>query len=159
MITAAEFHPHQCNVFVYSSSKGTIRLCDMRSSALCDRHSKCKCLPVGNSSFKPCIQTLECVQRLRVFLSCPPRLGPFVASLVPSVMGHCQEVLLPRDIRVGATVGLLCPESRCIVTGTWAGASRRHFPCDPSQPLGAVLDWQPVSGKSSTLLPSLDSPR
>nr|XP_019583832.1 PREDICTED: serine/threonine-protein phosphatase 2A 55 kDa regulatory subunit B delta isoform isoform X3 [Rhinolophus sinicus] len=40
VITAAEFHPHQCNVFVYSSSKGTIRLCDMRASALCDRHSK-----------------------------------------------------------------------------------------------------------------------
>nr|XP_023415596.1 serine/threonine-protein phosphatase 2A 55 kDa regulatory subunit B delta isoform isoform X3 [Loxodonta africana] len=40
VITAAGFHPHQCNVFVYSSSKGTIRLCDMRSSALCDRHSK-----------------------------------------------------------------------------------------------------------------------
>lgn len=44
VITAAEFHPHHCNVFVYSSSKGTIRLCDMRSSALCDRHSKCKWL-------------------------------------------------------------------------------------------------------------------
>lgn len=29
-----------CNTFVYSSSKGTIRLCDMRASALCDRHSK-----------------------------------------------------------------------------------------------------------------------
>ncbi|TRZ18954.1 hypothetical protein HGM15179_008149 [Zosterops borbonicus] len=40
VITAAEFHPHHCNVFVYSSSKGTIRLCDMRSSALCDQHSK-----------------------------------------------------------------------------------------------------------------------
>ncbi|KAI1236095.1 hypothetical protein IHE44_0001369 [Lamprotornis superbus] len=26
VITAAEFHPHHCNVFVYSSSKGTIRL-------------------------------------------------------------------------------------------------------------------------------------
>lgn len=40
VITAAEFHPTECNLFVYSSSKGTIRLCDMRSSALCDRHSK-----------------------------------------------------------------------------------------------------------------------
>ncbi|XP_069755070.1 serine/threonine-protein phosphatase 2A 55 kDa regulatory subunit B beta isoform isoform X2 [Narcine bancroftii] len=40
VITAAEFHPHQCNMFVYSSSKGTIRLCDMRASALCDKHSK-----------------------------------------------------------------------------------------------------------------------
>ncbi|PKU36232.1 serine threonine-protein phosphatase 2a 55 kda regulatory subunit b delta isoform [Limosa lapponica baueri] len=46
VITAAEFHPHHCNVFVYSSSKGTIRLCDMRSSALCDRHSKS--VPLGN---------------------------------------------------------------------------------------------------------------
>uniref|UniRef100_A0A8C2UTX8 Serine/threonine-protein phosphatase 2A 55 kDa regulatory subunit B n=1 Tax=Chinchilla lanigera TaxID=34839 RepID=A0A8C2UTX8_CHILA len=32
VIIAAEFHPHQCNVFVYSSSKGTIQLCDMSSS-------------------------------------------------------------------------------------------------------------------------------
>uniref|UniRef100_A0A7N6AD35 Serine/threonine-protein phosphatase 2A 55 kDa regulatory subunit B n=1 Tax=Anabas testudineus TaxID=64144 RepID=A0A7N6AD35_ANATE len=40
VITAAEFHPNQCNTFVYSSSKGTIRLCDMRASALCDKHAK-----------------------------------------------------------------------------------------------------------------------
>ncbi|RXM27107.1 Serine/threonine-protein phosphatase 2A 55 kDa regulatory subunit B delta isoform [Acipenser ruthenus] len=40
VITAAECHPNQCNVFVYSSSKGTIRLCDMRAAALCDRHTK-----------------------------------------------------------------------------------------------------------------------
>jgi len=40
VITAAEFHPVECNLFVYSSSKGTIRLCDMRAAALCDRHSK-----------------------------------------------------------------------------------------------------------------------
>ncbi|EHB03322.1 Serine/threonine-protein phosphatase 2A 55 kDa regulatory subunit B delta isoform [Heterocephalus glaber] len=39
VITAAKFHPHQCNVFVYSSSKGTIQLCDMHSSTLCNRHS------------------------------------------------------------------------------------------------------------------------
>lgn len=38
--TAAEFHPHQCKVFVYSSSKGTIGLCGMCSSALCDRHAE-----------------------------------------------------------------------------------------------------------------------
>lgn len=40
VITAAEFHPRDCNLFVYSSSKGTIRLCDMRSAALCDQHAK-----------------------------------------------------------------------------------------------------------------------
>lgn len=42
VITAAEFHPYECNLLVYSSSKGSIRLCDMRAAALCDRHSKCK---------------------------------------------------------------------------------------------------------------------
>ena len=42
VITAAEFHPTECNVLVYSSSKGSIRLCDMRSQALCDQHAKCK---------------------------------------------------------------------------------------------------------------------
>lgn len=40
VITAAEFHPIECSTFAYSSSKGTVRLCDMRQSALCDRHTK-----------------------------------------------------------------------------------------------------------------------
>jgi len=40
VITAAEFHPSHCNVFMYSSSKGTIKLADMRESALCDSHVK-----------------------------------------------------------------------------------------------------------------------
>ena len=42
VITAAEFHPKHCNVLAYSSSKGSIRLIDMRQSALCDGHSKSK---------------------------------------------------------------------------------------------------------------------
>lgn len=40
VITAAEFHPINCSQFVYSSSKGTIKLADMRESALCDQHAK-----------------------------------------------------------------------------------------------------------------------
>lgn len=40
VITSAEFHPYHCNTLAYSSSKGTIRLIDMRQSALCDRHCK-----------------------------------------------------------------------------------------------------------------------
>ncbi|CAO3636906.1 unnamed protein product [Mucor hiemalis] len=40
VITAAEFHPHQCNLFMYSSSKGTIKLADMRESALCDQNAR-----------------------------------------------------------------------------------------------------------------------
>ncbi|PKA55919.1 Serine/threonine protein phosphatase 2A 55 kDa regulatory subunit B beta isoform [Apostasia shenzhenica] len=40
VITSAEFHPLQCNTLAYSSSKGSIRLIDLRQSALCDYHSK-----------------------------------------------------------------------------------------------------------------------
>jgi serine/threonine-protein phosphatase 2A regulatory subunit B len=43
VITAAEFHPQSCNWFMYASSKGTIKLADMRESALCDQHAKRKC--------------------------------------------------------------------------------------------------------------------
>lgn len=42
VITSAEFHPQQCHTFAYSSSKGSIRLCDMRLAALCDKHCKCE---------------------------------------------------------------------------------------------------------------------
>jgi serine/threonine-protein phosphatase 2A regulatory subunit B len=42
VITAAEFHPKSCNWFMYASSKGTIKLADMRQSALCDNHAKRK---------------------------------------------------------------------------------------------------------------------
>ncbi|KAJ0788274.1 putative transcription factor WD40-like family [Helianthus annuus] len=40
VITSAEFHPTHCNTLAYSSSKGSIRLIDLRQSALCDRNSK-----------------------------------------------------------------------------------------------------------------------
>lgn len=42
VITAAEFHPTDCNIFAHSSSKGIVRLCDMRQQALCDRHARSK---------------------------------------------------------------------------------------------------------------------
>lgn len=40
VITSADFHPQHCNIFAYSSSKGCIRLADMRNAALCDKHAK-----------------------------------------------------------------------------------------------------------------------
>lgn len=40
VITSSEFHPEHCNLFMYASSKGTIKLCDMRSNSLCDNHSQ-----------------------------------------------------------------------------------------------------------------------
>ncbi|CAN4115404.1 unnamed protein product [Withania somnifera] len=40
VITSAEFHPTHCNTLAYSSSKGSVRLIDLRQSALCDSHSK-----------------------------------------------------------------------------------------------------------------------
>lgn len=40
VITSAEFHPSHCNLFMYSLSKGTIKLSDMRLNSLCDSHAK-----------------------------------------------------------------------------------------------------------------------
>lgn len=40
VITSAAFHPQSCNILLYSSSRGSIRLGDLRGSALCDHHSK-----------------------------------------------------------------------------------------------------------------------
>ncbi|XP_019052246.1 PREDICTED: serine/threonine protein phosphatase 2A 55 kDa regulatory subunit B beta isoform-like isoform X2 [Nelumbo nucifera] len=40
VITSAEFHPVYCNLLAYSSSRGFIRLIDMRQSALCDHHAR-----------------------------------------------------------------------------------------------------------------------
>ncbi|KAF1859591.1 hypothetical protein Lal_00010175 [Lupinus albus] len=40
VITSAEFHPTHCNTLAYSSSKGSIRLVDLRQSALCDSYAK-----------------------------------------------------------------------------------------------------------------------
>jgi len=40
VITSASFHPNHCNLFMYSSSKGSIKLNDTRQNALCDQHAK-----------------------------------------------------------------------------------------------------------------------
>eukprot|EP00117_Sycon_ciliatum_P006522 scpid64504/ scgid1840/ Serine/threonine-protein phosphatase 2A 55 kDa regulatory subunit B alpha isoform; PP2A subunit B isoform B55-alpha; PP2A subunit B isoform BRA; PP2A subunit B isoform PR55-alpha; PP2A subunit B isoform R2-alpha; PP2A subunit B isoform alpha len=50
VITAAEFHPSHSHEFVYSISKGSIRMCDMRASALCDSHAKVFEEPMDPSS-------------------------------------------------------------------------------------------------------------
>jgi len=40
VITAARFHPSHCNLMMYSSSRGVIKLVDTRTSALCDDSAK-----------------------------------------------------------------------------------------------------------------------
>lgn len=45
VITAAEFHPVHCNYLAFSSSKGTIRLTDLRQHSVCDSHCKLFELP------------------------------------------------------------------------------------------------------------------
>lgn len=40
VITCAEFHPINCSQFIYSSSKGAIKLADLRAAALCDKQVK-----------------------------------------------------------------------------------------------------------------------
>lgn len=36
VITAAEFHPKHCHLFMHSSSRGIVKMCDLRMSALCE---------------------------------------------------------------------------------------------------------------------------
>ncbi len=40
VITTAEFHPLSCNLFGYSNSRGSIKLIDLRMSAVCDNHAR-----------------------------------------------------------------------------------------------------------------------
>jgi serine/threonine-protein phosphatase 2A regulatory subunit B len=54
VITAAEFHPQSCNWFMYASSKGTIKLADMRESALCDQHAKRRNIFLTRFKICPC---------------------------------------------------------------------------------------------------------
>lgn len=40
VITAADFHPLESHLIMYSSSRGSIKLADLRAAALCDAHAK-----------------------------------------------------------------------------------------------------------------------
>lgn len=40
VITSADFHPDHCHTFLYSCSRGIVRLGDMRAAALCDNSMK-----------------------------------------------------------------------------------------------------------------------
>lgn len=40
VITSAAFHPSHASLFVYSTSRGSLRLCDLRDAALCDHASR-----------------------------------------------------------------------------------------------------------------------
>lgn len=48
VITSATFHPSHGNLFMYSTSRGNLRLCDLRDSALCDQSSLT--FGIGNSA-------------------------------------------------------------------------------------------------------------
>ncbi len=41
VITCSDFHPSHCSLLIYATSKGVIRLGDLRSSALCNQYAKC----------------------------------------------------------------------------------------------------------------------
>lgn len=135
MITAAEFHPHHCNTFVYSSSKGTIRLCDMRTSALCDRHAKCEYSPrqwdvrdgVPFGLKEPKKGSVE--TDLGSGLPC---------HLVPSSLWVCRAVVLPAPGRSRGHLPSVLPVPK-----------RSSFPCVLApHPLGecvknpTVMFWQ-----------------
>mmetsp|Transcript_25512 Transcript_25512/g.43595 ORF Transcript_25512/g.43595 Transcript_25512/m.43595 type:complete len:481 (+) Transcript_25512:61-1503(+) len=40
VVTSSDFHPHHCHSFLFSSSRGCVRVGDMREAALCERQAK-----------------------------------------------------------------------------------------------------------------------
>ncbi|KAI0565052.1 protein phosphatase 2A B55 regulatory subunit [Gracilaria domingensis] len=66
VVTCAVFHPGHCHLFVHSTSRGIVRLCDLRQSALCDKWSKTYMLPPEttrrNSFFSEIIASISDVK-------------------------------------------------------------------------------------------------
>lgn len=114
VITAAEFHPLQCNTFVYSSSKGTIRLCDMRNAALCDKHSKRQYF-----FFPPCSH----LNRRRKDSIVSASLQCLRSQKIPAIAPSSQRSSLPSLMSSSATtVDTWWPETTCLWrsgTSTW----------------------------------------
>lgn len=50
VITACEFHPQHCHLFMHSSSRGVTKLCDLRQSALCQTWAKEYEVPASEAS-------------------------------------------------------------------------------------------------------------
>ncbi len=40
VITSVQFHPTNCNILSFSSSRGAIKVCDTRSAALCRGYAR-----------------------------------------------------------------------------------------------------------------------
>lgn len=110
VITAATFHPSHCNVFLYSSSRGCIKMGDMRASALCDKHAKGKpatecrfiiiaerCRALGERNTADGIQEV-CVGGSCIYLVVLISLQVFSTASVPNQMkyvpvGGCTDML------------------------------------------------------------------
>ena len=137
VITASEFHPHHCNLFVYSSSKGSLRLCDMRAAALCDKHSKRKC------PFHPGTRWA-----VGAAVLCPGRVGTVRAGgpwapCCCRAAGRGSLVLPPPPCPPSPCTGWGCPASRDRAAETRAGerARSQKLRWDPAQlapPLGSL---------------------
>lgn len=84
VITASQFNPKECNLLIYSSSKGSLRLCDLRQSALCDDHCKIFNEPESFSNNKSC--------------SRPERfLSEIISSTSDVKFSNCGRFMISRD--------------------------------------------------------------
>jgi len=76
VITSACFHPKQCNLIMYSSSKGVIKLGDLRDSALCNNYAK----------------SFEVEEE-----SNPTFFSEIIASISDAKFSNCGRYILSRD--------------------------------------------------------------
>lgn len=89
VITATEFHPTHCNLFMYSSSKSNIKLADMRESALCDKSAKCEC-----STLSRCIYRSS-----RLFKGFEEEEDPTTRSFFSEIISSISDVKFSHDGR------------------------------------------------------------
>ena len=68
VVTAARFHPRDCSMLMWSSSKGVVKLADTRQAALCDSHVKGEEVAVNRYSAAKLVEVLTTAH-----ISCKPK--------------------------------------------------------------------------------------
>ena len=91
---AARFHPSHCHTFIYGSSKGCIRMGDMRAAALCDEHTKSKSLgPVNFETY------LDFAVDFHMSSAVEPKsfFSEIISSISDVKFSHDSQYILSRD--------------------------------------------------------------
>jgi hypothetical protein len=142
VITAAEFHPQSCNWFMYASSKGTIKLADMRESALCDKHAKRKFDPTRK------VGVVWLMSDTNILQSLSRRKTPSRALSSPKLSPPSPTFASPPTVATS-----------CLVTTSPSRSGISTWRTSPSRPFLSTSTSDPVSATPTRTTPSSTSSR